>query len=964
MDGFSNDIPIDPVDELSSVDNVNADFVINGTRTEIDLAKDAADNIEADIAIPIAGCFVEAMECNTQCQQCVSGVIQRQLQDVDDQTGKIINAINRGISNELSDGFAAALNLGVPATDLIPGATSTDGVDLSNITQGIDSGTTINAVICPTGSLPEVSGNDTVVCVTPDLTPVEPVAVVTDDGQVIPVTTPSTGPITLPAKPTEPFPGGVTTVGVQVAPTPIPVHPIPPSQPPVQPVQPTTPINNPGSTTGDCISLRLINTWIPIDQWIAQTAFAPGDLEQMLSTINNFRPPGTNGTIYVDTARSSPTSVHWLDGSNCAENSTGPINPNPAGPPPQPPPTQPPPVVTTVDPQIGVNVCNPLVVADTVSAMESFRVSTDFIAAAGLGGALTASLSGLISAFKDPKGFADPSLISNSITALAGFLATNVTYRMAKQDISGSLGTACDNEAVRDSQLSLGFFKFIGTLPGLVPEYVKQTATYQANYLCPYLLPTALEANILWNQGIIDDDQWNFVVRCNAICPEWAKLSRTASQQLLTPDQLAIALRRDIIDDETYDKLIRRNGLVDEDVKLATFKLTEFIPGPSDLVRFMVRDAFDEQVATDLQLDKDFIEKFSGKAREWAKAQGMSEDQFKFFWRSHWQIPSYTQLTEALHRLTEDTPLPGGQGTAKAVTVEQVRRAIEINDMAPEWVDRLIAISYRPLSRVDARRAFEIEAITEKELRKSYTDLGYSPGDADKLVEFSVEQAAPKQAKAKGNASTAEVLKWYEQQLIPKDQAYELLFRSGIRKDRLDAYLDTADLRRTANNRKVAMAALKKRWMTGEFNVGEATDQLNRIGIPPESIGELLFQWSIIRDSKYKAPTVSMLCDWWGHGLITIDEFNRRVENLGYSHVDANRIVQTCQGKRAELLAKEAEKMEKEAEAKERRRLADIRRQQREQRTMEKEIAAAIKAAAPCTPPKKPVCGTNGSGKQ
>jgi hypothetical protein len=840
------------------------------------------DNLDADLAVDIAGCLQECIAGAQSCERCVDGQIDDGIRQITDILDKVDTRVDRPIQEGIANLISTGVNLGIPIAELLPGTATQDQP----------------AEVSATAERPA-----TVLAQIPGPTAVQAVQPMAQAEVVIPA-----------AIPANTAPAGWTAVR-------------------------WTPI--PGTTGG---------TGIFVDQqgfghfcWTNGQGNSSCDAGFQCDVINEIHalglPAHRNLTDPCIVSPDQPPSGIGPPGQIEPQLPGDGLCPCPA------------PVGTggsSVVPFVGVNLCDPNNVSGIKDVMDAYRVPEGFSVAVGISGAVIGAIRGLSQSIISPTGTVDPSLLVNGITGMATLLATSITYRMAKDGISGPLGRACESEASIDAQTTLGYFRFISSLPGMVPDYVKQTATYQANYLCPYLLPSAADANTLWNQGILTHEQWELLVRANGYCPQWQERIREALSPVPTIDQVVSLERRGGADRDTIKYYYDRLGVRNPADKDAFRTLSDFVPGPSDLVSFMTRDVFDPAVVDEEKLDSEFADKFQGNVEQWAAAQGMDAEQFKAYWRAHWRYPSPEQLAEFVHRLRPDDRDPDDKYKDVVFTVDDFKRLMKINDYAPEHIEEYLATTYRPLTRVDARRGFEIGSIDEDGLRRAYKDLGYAPTQAQQQVDFAKLTSGKVRAKNTGSAGTGEVLKWYRERYIDRERAEVLLIESGVPDKYINKYLSTEDQRRNADFKKSAVAAYKKRYMFGEFSTSEINSALSNVGIDPRTVGEIVFQWSTLREAKYKAPTASMLCDWWRRGLIAIEEFTRRVENLGFSHLDAQRIIQTCMGKRQEQLEKDAEKQAKEAAAKEAKRLRDLKSAQRD-------AEKAYKAGLPCTPT-KPKC--------
>lgn len=216
-------------------------------------------------------------------------------------------------------------------------------------------------------------------------------------------------------------------------------------------------------------------------------------------------------------------------------------------------------------------------------------------------------------------------------------------------------------------------------------------------------------------------------------CPDAIEWNLQASRSKPVPLQLAVMRHREIISSSEYSLGMRQIGYLENDVSEKLFQATYQVPTMSDIIRFMVRDADDEGLVARFGLDSFFSEKYRSQLKKWSKDQGIPDTVAQYAWRAHWQIPAPGQLFEFWHR-RRTSNRPGGAPKL----LEDIKAALIQQDILPYWHDDYLAVSYRPLTRIDVRRAFNIGSLTEQEVTDAYIQLGYSDDTAAKLTKFSV----------------------------------------------------------------------------------------------------------------------------------------------------------------------------------------------------------------------------------
>lgn len=466
---------------------------------------------------------------------------------------------------------------------------------------------------------------------------------------------------------------------------------------------------------------------------------------------------------------------------------------------------------------------------------------------------------------------------------------------------------------------------------GMPMRYLGQSLIYEFQYANPQFIPTQPEINLHYLSNQISIDEWQCYTRAHGNHP--TPHQRTIVGQQTRPninEAIQLYLRKEITLDVLYVRL-RELGVLEQQYKNEYLKLAEFIPPYSDIIRMMARDSADEQVAQQYNYDKDFDLKYNAQLRQWSESQGIDPKVAQYLWRAHWQIPSNTQLYEMMFRLRPDRPevqqyneqvaawLNGGQigdPPAKPLifTPEDVQKAIEVNDMAPAFVPGLMQVAYRPLTRIDAQRAFEIGVFNSDQLYHAMRNGGYNEQDAKTLVGFYTQQKARRNANATGVWSIRKILNEYKKGTITYNAATQLLAPLIPTGQEIALALTGADQEVKSEVVAHDIKRWRKAYFTGSINATIAEENLVALGMDQSRVADLIAMWDSDRLGRYKEPTVTLIRKWAMVGIITAEDMYVRLLGLGYSDIDAKRIVYSAQHDINVAAQKEYEKLAKEAE--------------------------------------------------
>lgn len=450
-----------------------------------------------------------------------------------------------------------------------------------------------------------------------------------------------------------------------------------------------------------------------------------------------------------------------------------------------------------------------------------------------------------------------------------------------------------------------------GILSGMFDKPIKSVRQFE-DFNCPQGIPSQSELDNALMMGTMDVHEWECYTKANDNPLTTArKVLKSKKVKPGVAETLSLWLRRAISADEMV-KRMRALGVVDDTDLRSFIKLTEFIPPYTDLVRMMVRDVEDDKIVSSEQLDRYFHEKFKGTLKEWAEAQGISEDAMLYIWRAHWDYPSFTQGLEMYHRLR-----PGVVDKDIEVTKDDLRRLLTINDMSPWWVDRMIAISFHPITRIDIVRGYRAGSYgkqlgtggfvedegggftaigqAEKRMTELFQSVHYNLEDAHLLAYiFAREWENSRKSKGRIQVKSA-VCGLLQEGLIDSDAAVGQMTNAGILEDEAKLAVEICEIKWRAKAASAYRQSVLGSFKRGEISQGQATNMLIGAGVSRSAADQFVRGVIPSRSNRQKALQASQLCKFRKQHLIDSGQMLSELLALGYPPNRASLIVRSCE---------------------------------------------------------------------
>jgi|GEM_PF-3473184 len=324
-----------------------------------------------------------------------------------------------------------------------------------------------------------------------------------------------------------------------------------------------------------------------------------------------------------------------------------------------------------------------------------------------------------------------------------------------------------------------------------------------------------------------------------------------------------------------------------------------FYPSPTDFIEFAVREVFKEDAVTKYKLDAEFPDDILPHARK----AGLTKDVLKWYWRAHWRLPGIDnalRMVNILQPAVLETKLPDGSFYGEKykpfginwedieTTYDDLSEYLKMVDISPFWRDRIKALTFPPITRVDLRRIYALGLITDDELRARLLELGYSLADAEKLMEF---YKTYKNSTARDLTRT-QIENAYKEGEITRDKAKEYLISLGYDEDEAELILALDDNDIEDEREKQAIDTLKYQFRTGVIDLQKVHAELDKLNIPPKKKENLIAMFMYEKKKKIALPSKVDLLEWLGNGIIDGKTFTEKMEQIGYSKEDIIRYIE------------------------------------------------------------------------
>ncbi len=364
-----------------------------------------------------------------------------------------------------------------------------------------------------------------------------------------------------------------------------------------------------------------------------------------------------------------------------------------------------------------------------------------------------------------------------------------------------------------------------------------------------------------------------------------------AYRRLLETQQALTAWARGLMGDDELTGYLKRVGYDEKDIPRLK-GIAKTIPGVTDLIEMAVKEAFNPEAAKTLQLDDEF-DTIWQQLEPWAKKVFLDQDTAKLFWRAHWRLPSPEEVItmyNMFYPLIMYTKLPDGSyygekynkyiGDFKKIITddELVDKYLKWEDISPIWRDRFKAMTYPPITRVDLRRIYALGLISDQELLARIMQLGYSFEDAKLLMQFYKQYKMSEQR----NLTKGEVERAYIDGLINQDQVKQYMQQLQYEDDEIEFYLKLWDYMRKNKQLETQLKALEKEYLEGYKTIQEVSDELNHLGLPGETIQQILGDFQAKKRASIKLPSKADIEHWFKLGLIKQSTAVNLLELLGY----------------------------------------------------------------------------------
>jgi hypothetical protein len=419
-------------------------------------------------------------------------------------------------------------------------------------------------------------------------------------------------------------------------------------------------------------------------------------------------------------------------------------------------------------------------------------------------------------------------------------------------------------------KILLGGFGAVQVMAGLMHlypplwNYIQQSALKS----WPNVLPTNNELVEMYFKNAISDSEFYNWMEEQGYSKEQSNNFLKSSENFLNVIDYINLNRRGELTDEVLKDRLKILKLSDEEIELAK-RASLFFPSPVDLIRFAVREVYSDEYIQQYGMMNDLPERFLQESSK----SGLKEEHAKQYWAAHWELPSVNMGYEMFHR--------------RIINEEQLKMLMRALDIMPGWRDSLIQLSYNPLTRVDVRRMYELGVIDEEEMYNAFLDRGYSPENASRMVEFSIEYTNDELS----GITRAQITSAFKKDLISQNDYANFLKELGYSEAVVNFYVNTTIYDKDEELLDDTIKEYYDRYKADIMTEKEILDDMQRRVFAQTLIDKVKRKLQLIQSQKVKIPSKSDLETWLKLQVIDEKTYMNKMTKLGYLKEDILRYI-------------------------------------------------------------------------
>jgi len=394
---------------------------------------------------------------------------------------------------------------------------------------------------------------------------------------------------------------------------------------------------------------------------------------------------------------------------------------------------------------------------------------------------------------------------------------------------------------------------------------------YRFNEMYPTAVPGPRDLTDMRSRGTIAEDEYRQAMKFHAHDDSWASAMLAAAYRTPGFPDLQLMYWRGAITADQVSRALSRQGVLPE--FLPPYEdIMERIPGPVDLIRMAVREAF---TRPELQVE------FPAEFGTWMAKQGYADIWAKYWWASHWVLVPLGQLYNMYHR--------------GIIGLGELTAQLKYHDYTPEWRDRLIELSWNLPGRIDARWMYRWGLIDRTELRDLTVAQGVSPVWADRVA----EATAKNQWLTEINRLRDNVKRDYVKGYVTEDQLRANLEGLGYPTEWIEFHVRDAVEDGERELKDDVVAALGAGYLKDLVTEDVLEMSLKAVIVRPQVVQmemERLYTRKYVRakeptPEKVRVVPLSTLKRAFRDGIITESDFRAELEARDYGPVDIDMMV-------------------------------------------------------------------------